>query len=56
MTFLGPWESDVSAGIYNYQTPLARALMGKPVGARATLKLGGDEEQYEITALACGVS
>ena len=56
LTFLGPWESDVSTYIYNYETPLARALMGNSVGHIATLKLGGDEEQYEITALACGLS
>ena len=48
---LGPWDSDVDNHVYNYQTPLAQALLGKAVGDEATLKLGGQEAAYRIERL-----
>ncbi|MFW6045040.1 MAG: GreA/GreB family elongation factor, partial [Planctomycetota bacterium] len=31
-TFLGPWDADVSEGIYSYQAPLSQKFMGKTTG------------------------
>jgi transcription elongation GreA/GreB family factor len=52
MSFLGPWDSDVSRNVYSYQTPIAAELMGKPLGHTVTLKLDGQEAQYVIEAVA----
>jgi len=48
LSLLGPWESDVANHVYNYQTPLAGALMGKAAGDEVTLRLGGEENTYRI--------
>lgn len=32
MTFVGPWEADLGAGLFNYRAPLAQSLMGARVG------------------------
>ena len=52
---LGPWDSDVSRHVYNYQTPLAQAMLGKAVGDEVTLKLGGEEALYRIESLGCAL-
>ncbi len=51
LSLLGPWESDVATHTYNYQTPLALTLLGKPVGEEVTLKLSGQEATYRIEQL-----
>lgn len=52
MTFLGPWDINIEKGIYNYQSPVSRDLMGKPVGATVTIKLDGAEGDYAIEKTA----
>jgi transcription elongation GreA/GreB family factor len=56
MTFLGPFDSDVSADIFNYRAPLSQKLMGKRIGERVTLTLDGQDIEYEVTALANALS
>ncbi|HOD83356.1 MAG: Transcription elongation factor GreA [Planctomycetes bacterium ADurb.Bin126] len=49
MSFLGPWDSDLSARVYSYQTPLAQSMMGKRVGDEVSLKVdGGEDRTYRI--------
>lgn len=50
LTILGPWESDLSKGIYSYQAPLVHKLLGQPVGSivRVTADDGTDEAGYRI--------
>ncbi len=48
MTFLGPWDINIENGIYNYQSPVSKDLMGRGVGATVTLKLDGAEGEYVI--------
>lgn len=49
MSFLGPWDSDLAARVYSYQTPLAQSMMGKRVGDEVTLKIdGGEGRPYRI--------
>ena len=55
LTFLGPWESDVRRRIYSYRTPLALAFMGKTVGETGTIKLDGEEAEYTIAEITCGL-
>ncbi len=47
MTILGPWESDLDAGIYSYQAPLARNLLGKKSGDTVKLILGESDEEAD---------
>lgn len=49
-TLLGMWDSNVDRRIYSYKTPLAQAMLGKPVGEVVTLKLTGEEADYRIVA------
>ena len=51
MTFLGPFDSDVRANVFNYRAPLSLKLMGKRIGERVTLTLDGVDIEYELTAL-----
>jgi transcription elongation factor GreA len=51
MSILGPWDTDLARRRYSYQTFLAQALLGKHVGAAATLKLEGDDTEYTIEAI-----
>jgi transcription elongation GreA/GreB family factor len=48
VSILGPWDTDLPRRRYSYQTAMAQALLGKAVGETMTLRLEGDEAQYEI--------
>ena len=48
VSILGPWDTDLPRRRYSYQTAMAQSLLGKAVGETATLRLEGDETQYEI--------
>ncbi|MEP0841373.1 MAG: GreA/GreB family elongation factor, partial [Phycisphaerae bacterium] len=52
VTILGPWESDVERGIYNYRAPLCLKLKGLKVGDSVTLDLDGTERAYRIESIA----
>ncbi len=51
LTFLGPWDVDIENRVYSYKTPLAQTLMGKVSGDEVTLKLDGNETQYEVVSM-----
>lgn len=55
-TFMGPWDTDLSAHVYSYQTPLAQDLMGKKVGEEVSSKLEGHEGTYRIVSLGVAVA
>ena len=52
VSILGPWDTDLPRRRYSYQTAMAQALLGKVVGDTATLRLEGDDTQYEIVGIA----
>ena len=51
LTILGPWDANLDQGIYNYQTPICRTLLGQQVGDEVTLPLGDREQRYVIETL-----
>ncbi|APS00164.1 transcription elongation factor GreA [Pajaroellobacter abortibovis] len=48
---LGADESDVNQGILSISSPLARALVGKEVGDKVTIRTPGGARAYEILEL-----
>ncbi len=54
VTILGPWDTDLARKRYSYQTTMAQSLLGKSVGDSATLRIEGDETEYEITEIGVG--
>lgn len=48
MTFLGPFETDMDAGVYNYKAPVCQKLMGLRPGERATLTIDGVDHEFEV--------
>jgi transcription elongation factor GreA len=55
LTFLGPWDSDVTKGLFSYQTPLGQDLMGKQIGDTVHIKMESIEGQYIIEKIAAGL-
>jgi len=54
VTILGPWDTDLARKRYSYQTTMAQSLLGKSVGDSATLRLEGEEAEYEIVEIGVG--
>ncbi|NLX13025.1 MAG: hypothetical protein GXY44_05120 [Phycisphaerales bacterium] len=48
LIILGPWESDMDKGIYNYRAPLCLKLKGLKVGDVVTLDLDSGEQSYRV--------
>lgn len=48
VSILGPWDTDLPRRRYSYQTAMAQSLLGKSTGDSVTLRLEGDEAEYEI--------
>ncbi|WP_308909069.1 transcription elongation factor GreA [Pseudokordiimonas caeni] len=48
---VGADEGDVKAGKISYQSPIARALIGRTVGAEIEVKTPSGERYYELTDL-----
>ncbi len=48
---VGAHEGDVKAGRISYQSPIARALIGKSVGAEVEVRTPSGERYYEITKI-----
>ncbi|NVJ70676.1 MAG: transcription elongation factor GreA [Alphaproteobacteria bacterium] len=46
---VGADEGDVKGGKISYQSPIARALIGRNVGVEVEVKTPGGERYYEIT-------
>ena len=51
MTFLGPFDTDVDAGIYNYKAPMAQKLMGLSVGDHVATSLDGADVDVEVVRI-----
>lgn len=45
---LGAWDSDPENDILSYKTPLAQQLLGKQKGGSASVRIGGNEEEWTI--------
>ncbi len=55
ITILGPWDADPDRGVYNYQTPLCQAVLGRRIGDEARLTLDDDEMQFTIDKIEIGL-
>ncbi|NDV61396.1 transcription elongation factor GreAB [Puniceicoccales bacterium CK1056] len=47
-SILGAWDGDPDQQIVSYQTPLARALLGKTKGEQVAVEIDGHEESWTI--------
>lgn len=55
ITFLGPFDSDVERGIFNYLAPVAQRLMGLRVGETVKIALQGAEDEYTVEKVENGL-
>jgi transcription elongation factor GreA len=51
-SILGAWDGDPDKQILSYQTPLARALLGKAKGDQVVVEIDGHEESWTIKEIA----
>lgn len=51
LSIVGDYEVDVERGLISFQSPLARAVIGKEVGDLVRVKLPSGQKEYEITNL-----
>jgi transcription elongation GreA/GreB family factor len=49
---MGAWDSEPEKHIVSYETPLAKALMNKPVGTEVEFVMGGHTKHYRINSIA----
>jgi len=47
-SILGAWDGDPDKHVLSYQTPLARALLGKARGQQVALQIDGHEETWTV--------
>ena len=47
-TILGAWDGDPEKSILSYQTPMARALLGKTENDKIVVEIDGHEETYTV--------
>ena len=52
VTIVGPWEADVEEGLINYQTPLARSMLGKRIGDIVEFDYRAAKGRYEVVELS----
>jgi transcription elongation GreA/GreB family factor len=50
MTLLGPFETNVEEGVFNYNAPACQKLLGGRVGERRALTVDGQDQEFEIVA------
>ncbi len=55
MAFLGPWDTDIEHGIYNYNAPMSQQMMGMQAGEVVTLDLDGSAREYRIETVTPAV-
>jgi len=53
-TIVGAHEADIKAGRMSVHSPLARALIGKPIGATVEVSAPGGSKSYEIVDVRFG--
>lgn len=51
-TILGAWDSVPDQNIVSYKTPLGQALLGKKAGESVKVKIGRDEENYNLVKIS----
>jgi transcription elongation GreA/GreB family factor len=51
-TVLGFWDGDPEKHVISYKTPLGLALLAKKPGDHVTVKSGGAEHDYVVTAIS----
>ena len=56
MTFLGPFDTDVDRGIFNYLAPVSQELMGLHVGERKTILIENEPHELEVVELTSGLN
>lgn len=56
VTLLGPFDTDVERGVFNYRAPLAQKLMGLRAGERVKLALEGREVEFEVVEITSGLT
>ena len=56
MTFLGPFDTDVDNGIFNYKAPVCQELMGLHVGDHKLLTMGENKLEVEVVEIANGLT
>ena len=47
-SILGIWDANTEKNIISYESPLAKALMGKKIGERAVLFSSNHQKEYEV--------
>lgn len=56
MTFLGPFDTDVENGVFNYKAPTSLKLMGLRIGDKTRIAFGSDETDVEVAAIENGLA
>ena len=51
-SILGAWDGDPDKQVLSYQTPLARALLGKNKGEQVAVEIDGHEESWTIKEIS----
>lgn len=51
-SILGAWDGDPEKHILSYQTPLAKALLGKKAGDQVVVEIDGHEESWTVQDIA----
>lgn len=51
ISIVGDYEADVERGLVSYQSPFARALIGKEEGDIAKVRLPAGEKEYEVVSV-----
>ena len=51
MVILGPFETNVEAGVYNYAAPVCQRILGLRVGQRGAVTIDGTEHELEVVAI-----
>lgn len=55
LTILGPWDSDVDAGVVSYRSPMGEGLLGLEPGQRGWVELPEGREEYEVLSIVKAV-
>jgi transcription elongation factor GreA len=50
-TILGAWDSDPAKQVISYQTPLAKALLGRQVGDEVPVEIDGHQELWKVLGI-----
>ncbi|MBN2445178.1 MAG: GreA/GreB family elongation factor [Phycisphaerae bacterium] len=51
MTILGPFDTDVDNGVFNYRAPACQVIMGHRVGDTIRLTMDGNDVDFEVVSI-----